>query len=135
MNLYRSLVLTRLPDESLFKILERLAIEGYLLNNRKLFVTFKGSRSSRFDELICSMKNLEKLDLLSCDLTLEVLALVFQSCSKIIELNISIWGFKTPEVPEHLKNQLKSGFQRLRYFEFECLVEDDTWPVIQEMCT
>ena len=133
MNLYRSLVLTRLPDESLFKILERLANEGYLLNNREFIVTFE-SPSSRLNELICSMKNLEKLNLLSCELTIEALANVFQSCSKIIELNIMIWGLETREVA-YLKNQLIPGFQRLQYFEFQCLVEDDTWPVIQEMCT
>ena len=133
MNLYRSLVFTRLPDESLFKILERLANEGYLLNNREFIVTFE-SPSSRLNELICSMKNLEKLNLLSCELTIEALANVFQSCSKIIELNIMIWGLETREVA-YLKNQLIPGFQRLQYFEFQCLVEDDTWPVIQEMCT
>jgi len=129
-----------LPDKNLLKILKHLEEKGSLQNNQQLkHVSYESYHSSPFLEvqqvMICFMKNLEKLDLLSCDLTLEVLALVFQSCSKIIKLNISIWGFKTPEVPEHLKNQLKSGFQRLRYFEFECLVEDDTWPVIQEMCT
>jgi hypothetical protein len=135
MILYRSLMFKSLPDESLFKILERLADEGCLENNRKLIVKFEGSRSSRFVELICSMKNLEKLHLCAYDLTLEALAHVFQSCSKIIDLNITIWEFETREVAEQIKHQLIPGFQRLQYFEFECFVEDDTWPVIQEMCT
>ena len=135
MNLYRSLVFARLPDESLFKILERLANEGYLLNNRKLIVKFGGAASSRFEKLICSMKNLETLNLHSYDVTLVVLAQVFQSCSKIIELNMWIWGFERREKAEHLKTKLKPGFQKLRYFAFECFIDYDSWPVIQEMCT
>ena len=135
MNLYRSLRIGRLPDESLFKILERLAVERYFLNNRKLIVTFKGFRSSRFDELICSMKNLETLISFYYYLTPEFLARVFQSCSKLIELDIANFGRETREIAENLKNQLKSGFQRLRYFSFLCFITNDSWPRIQEMLT
>jgi hypothetical protein len=139
MILYRWLLLKRLPNESLFKILERLADEGHFENNRELIVTFEGSRSSRLNELICSMKNLEKLHVFGNDLKLlkliEALARVFQSCSKIIELNIAFWGIEMREVAEHLKNLLIPGFQRLRYFDINCCVEDDAWPVIQEMFT
>jgi hypothetical protein len=78
----------RLPDESLFNILERLAGEGYLQNNRRLEAEFDGEPSSRFVELICSMENLGTLDLLGYKLTPEVLAHVLQSCSKITDLRI-----------------------------------------------
>ena len=135
MNLYRSMLIERLPDDSLFKILERLVEEGYLQNNRKLGVNLYVSLSSRFVEVICSMKNLESLGLGAHDLTPDVLAHVFQSCSKITNLFVSTKTYKTLEMAEHLKNQLKSGFQKLRYFIFECSIDNDTWPVIQEMLT
>ena len=63
MNLYRWLFIERPPDESFLKILERLAEEGYLQNNRKLDVDFDFSSNSRFVEVICSMENLETLNL------------------------------------------------------------------------
>jgi hypothetical protein len=134
MTLYRSLKFKRLPDESLFRFLERLAEEGYLQNNRQLIVTFDCSCSSRFVELIFSMKNLEKLNLFDSDLTLEVLAHAFQSCSKLIDVNImSTYGIL--QMPEHLKNQLRPSLQRLRYFDFRCSIDNDSWPVILEMLT
>jgi hypothetical protein len=61
MNLFKSLRFRYLPDESILGILERMVDEGYLQNNRQLTVKFHWSRSSRFVELICSMKNLEKI--------------------------------------------------------------------------
>ena len=134
MNLYRSLRIGRLPDESLFKILERLAVERYFLNNRKLIVTFKGFRSSRFDELICSMKNLETLISFYYYLTPDTLARVFQSCSNLIKLDTTC-GRETHEIAENLKNQLIPGFQRLQYFEFKCFITNDSWPRIQKMLT
>ena len=90
MNLYRSLVLTRLPDESLFKILERLAIEGYLRNNRKLKCS-DSDDGSRMGELICSMENLETWDFdldFNHELSPMALVQVFQSCAKITKLRI-----------------------------------------------
>ena len=135
MILYRSLKFKRLPDESLFKSLERLAAEGLLKNNRKLIVKFKRPRSSRFVEVICSMKNLEKLHFFYYELTLEILAHVFQSCSKITELRITDTEDEPLKMPEHLKNQLRSSFQRLRYFHFQCIILNKSWPVIQEMLT
>jgi hypothetical protein len=136
MNLFRSLEFRHLPDENLLSILERLAGEGCLQNNRKLNVIFDCSCNSRLVEVICSMKNLEKLDMSGYDLTPEVLAHVFQSCSKLIELDVGTrWEYKTLEMTEHLKNQLKSGFQRLRCLDLVCFIDDDSWPVIQEMLT
>jgi hypothetical protein len=135
MNLYRSLGIERPPDESLFKILERLAGEGYLQNNRHLDLKFDCSRSSRFVELICSMKNLESLDVNEHDLAPDVLAYVFKSCSKLIEMDIAIQEYKMYEMAEHLKIQLRSGFQKLRRLDLIFSIDDDTLPVIQEMLT
>jgi hypothetical protein len=119
MNLYRSLIIERPPDESLLKLLEWLAEEGFLQNNLKLH--------------FWSMKNLEELDLFVYEP--EVLARVFESCSKITDLLIDTYEYETREMAEHLKNQLRSGFQRLRRFEFGCFIDNDSLPVIQEMLT
>ena len=75
------------------------------------------------------MKNLEQLDL-HCDLTLEDLALVFQSCSKLVVLDIYIHQFEMGEV---VIDQLKPGFQRLRRLNLECAIV--SWAGIQEMLT
>jgi hypothetical protein len=135
MNLYRSLFIGRLPDENVFDILERLADEGYLKNNQQL----KEFEScflpiSPFVEVICSMKNLEKLNL-EYDLTLEHLALVFQSCSKLVELNISAFEFEMDKMTEDLIDKLRPGFQRLRCLDLFCFIDNDSWPRFQEMLT
>jgi hypothetical protein len=111
MNLYRSLEFNRPPDESFLMILEWLAREGYLQNNRRLDVQLHWSRSSRFVELICSMKNLEKLDMCGYDLTPEVLAHVFRSCFKLTELHIGTKKCETLDMDEHLKKSTKTRFQ------------------------
>jgi hypothetical protein len=138
MNLYRSLFIKDLPDDSLFNILEWLAEEGYLQNNRRLDVQFDCtcgcSCSARFPELICSMKNLESLNLFNHELTPDVLAHVFQSCSKLIELHIETY-YKTLEMAEYEKSQLRLGFQKLRCLYLVCNIDNDTWPVIQRMLT
>jgi hypothetical protein len=129
MNLYRSLRIERAPDKRLFKILELLAWGGYLQNNRQLFmalpVAFDCSLSSRFVEVICSVKNLEELDLLGYELAPDVLANVFQSCSKLIKLGIRTHKYKTAEMAEHLRNRLRSGFQKLRCLELDCPIDND----------
>jgi hypothetical protein len=121
-------------DESLI-ILEWLAAGGYLQNNYWLLVEFSCSRSSPFFEVICSMKNLGTLRLMDDELTLEDLAYVFQSCSKINNLYISKFEFAMFEMSEHLKNQLRLGFQRLRFFGFTSSINKVSWPVIQETLT
>ena len=142
MNLYRSLSIK--PNESLLKILERLAGKGYLQNNRQfkchlrlaqLFMKFDRSHSSCFFELICSMKNLEELNLFGYVLTPDGLAHLFQSCSKLTNLYIGIHYWETLEIDERLKNQLKTGFQRLRCLKLGCSIDKVTWPVIQELLT
>jgi hypothetical protein len=122
-------------EESPLNILERLAREGFLQNNRKLDVGFNFSCSSRFVELICWMKKLETLRLLDQELTLEDLAHVFQSCSKLIEVDIATPKYKTLKMNKHLKNQLRPGFQKLRRLKLECSINNYSWPVILEMLT
>ena len=107
-----------LPDKNLLKILKHLEEKGSLQNNQQLkHVSFESYQSSPFLEvqqvMICFMKNLEKLDL-SYKLTLEDLTRVFQSCSKLVELDIATDGCKTHKMTLHEIIQLRSGFQRLR---------------------
>jgi hypothetical protein len=143
MNLYRLLRIERLPNKSRFNILKRLTLEGHLENNRHLDMkrTIRVS-DCRFVKLFCSMKNLETLDLLFQELTLEDLANVFQSCSKLVLLCVATRACKTLDMAEHLKNQLRAGFQRLRYLYLEWLFYNDSRlvnhqspMVIQEMLT
>jgi hypothetical protein len=115
--------------------LERLAEKGYLQNNQHfgeiqpcLF------HMPPFCGVICSMKNLAKLNL-EYDLTLEDLARVFQSCSKLTELHISASEFEMDEMDEDVFNQLRSGFQRLRWLDLEYFIDNDSWPGFQEMLT
>jgi archaellum biogenesis ATPase FlaH len=106
MNLFRSLKFNRPLDESIFKFLERLAEKGCLQNNQ-MIAAYNWARSSRLVELICSMKHLETLNFMDHEVTPDVLARVFQSCSKLIELRIATFGLKTHKMAEHLKNQLR----------------------------
>jgi hypothetical protein len=144
MNLYRSLFIFIRPDESFLKILELLAGEEFLQTNRQFICNLPGfqiireldcSRNSRFVELICLMKNLEELNLCDYELTPDDLAHVFHSCSKLTNLYVPRHKYKTQKMDEHLKNQLRSGFQRLRCLHLECSINSDTWPMIQEMLT
>ena len=86
-------------------------------------------------ELICSMKNLETLHLLNYQLSPEALAHMFQSCSKITDLRFMATEDEMSKMDEHLKNQLRPSFQRLRLLGFLCFLDNDSWPVIQEMLT
>jgi hypothetical protein len=86
-------------------------------------------------ELICSMKNLETLHLLNYQLSPEALAHMFQSCSKITDLRVIAIEDGMLKMDEHLKNQLRPHFQRLRYLYFECYIAEDSWLELQEMLT
>jgi len=128
---YRSLVLhfERIPDENLITILGRLPVGGYLQNIRKLGLS--GLHRPQLVEVICSMKNLKKL-VSECSLTLEDFSHVFQSCSKLIELDF--WP-ACQLFEMDLKNYLRPGFQKLRRLDLGYLHSKISWPVIQEMCT
>jgi hypothetical protein len=121
-------------DESLVKIVERLAEKGYFQNTRQ-FIGFESDLSniSSFVKIICSMKNLEKLTSNADHQTLGDLALVFQSCSKLIELDISTYKFELDKMDGALIDQLRPGFQRLRCLDLYCSMV--SWSGIQEMLT
>jgi hypothetical protein len=97
-NLYRSLRVLCPPDDSFLKILELLAEEGYLQANRRFECYFRlahfldCSPRSRFVELICSMTNLQSLDIVGHELTTDVLARVVQSCSQLTSIGIHYTG-------------------------------------------
>jgi hypothetical protein len=128
-------VFNRLSDESLnpYKILERLAEKGHLQNTQQFEGReFDWSHTSSYVKVICSMKNLEKLTSNASRLTLKDLALVFQSCTKLIELDI--FAFKC-YMDEDIKNRLRSGFQTLRRLRLAMNVVNLPCPVMQEMLT
>jgi hypothetical protein len=115
----------------LFKILERLAEKGYFQNTQQFHrCQFSLYNNSSFVKIIRSMKKLEILTTDAHYLTLEDLALVFQSCSKLVVLDIYIHQF---EMDEAVIDQLKPGFQRLRRLNLECAIV--SWAGIQEMLT
>jgi hypothetical protein len=139
--LYRSLTFNRPPDQSLLTILERLAGEGYLQNNRQLGEFESDSfHISSYSRVISSMKTLEKLELESY-MSFGDLAHVFQSCPKLTELKITAFEFEMEEMGEDLKNQLRPGFQRLRRLYLSWYIDNDSLPVthgrnyLQELLT
>ncbi len=131
MNFYRSLEIKDERDD--YKIVERLAEKGYFQNTQQ-FIGFESDLSniSSFVKIICSMKNLEKSSLPD-HLTLGDFALVFQSCSKLIELDISASEFELDKMDGALIDQLRPGFQRLRCLYLDCSMV--SWAGIQEMLT
>jgi hypothetical protein len=90
--------------------LELLAGEGYLQNNRKLSMASDCLPSSRFVEVICSMKNLKELHLFDYELIPEIHAHVFQSCSKITDLCLLANEDETFKMLDQLKSQLRPSF-------------------------
>jgi hypothetical protein len=88
------------------------------------------------------MNNLEKLDLIYNELTLEDLAQLFRSCPKLNKLQLTNFQLRKEEeekdegIDEELKNQLRPGFQRLQHLNLiECVICINSWPDIQEMLT
>jgi hypothetical protein len=112
--------------------LNRLIAEGFFNNNRQLAVSHCHSFSYLTYKLIRSMKNLETFhsSYLSY-VTLEDLACLFRSCPKLTQLH-----FRLPErqeLGEDLKNELRSGFQRLEHLSIDCHMDNDSFLVIREM--
>jgi hypothetical protein len=115
--------------ESLLNIFNQLAEGGFLKNNR--IFTLKEldwSLNDRFIQDICSMKNLEGLDLLDCELTREDLLSVFRSCPKLMELRIKT--FRSSATSKTIKpmnqeeyNELQLGFKRLRLYDIKVIIE------------
>jgi hypothetical protein len=122
--------------ESLLNILNQLVEGGFLKNNRIFILQeLDWSQNERFIRDICSMRNLERLDLWDCELTMEDLLSVFRSCLKLVELRLKNIGsspdvhldscptLMTKEQIEEEYNELMLGFQRLRDFENKVMME------------
>jgi hypothetical protein len=121
-----------LKPDSCRIILERLADGGYLKNSRRMNAQWH-SIPPLF-RVIRSMNNLESLRLFMCELTLtEDVPQLFRSCPKLTELRVRLVESQKLEMNEDLKNELRSGFQRLRLVELHWDI--DSWPLIQEMFT
>ena len=116
---------------------ERLAKGGYLNNNRELSLPFNHeSYIPWFHENVCFMRNLETLESWGCEIKLEQLEPLFRSCPKLVELHLHLNVNEKLEMDENVKNVLKKGFERLLLFKFSYgHIDNDTWPVIQEILT
>ena len=139
MTFDRSLKNNGHKNESLATILERLAAGGFLKNNRQWFVSYDWTRGPWLSQVIRSMSNLEKGHF-GCHLTLtKDLPKLFESCPTLTELHITLSDPKRIErqrfeqMNEKNKNELRSGFQRLRLLEL--FWEIDSCPAIQEIFT
>jgi hypothetical protein len=115
-------------------VLERLADGGYFQNNREVIVNWCWPSVPRFSRFLHPMTKLEKLSLLKWDLTLtEDVPQLFRSCPTLTELHLRLFESQKVEMNEELKNELRSGFQRLQLLELHWFI--DSWPLIQEMFT
>jgi hypothetical protein len=124
----------KLEDENRLITLERLVDGGYFQNNRQMIVSSWWPSIARLFRVIRSMTNLEKLSLLEWKLTLtQDLPQLFRSCPKLTELRLRLFESQELEMNKFLKNELRSGFQRLRLLELNWRI--DSWPVIQEIFT
>jgi hypothetical protein len=114
--------------ESLLSILHQLA-EGGCLKNNQIFILkdLDWSHNDPFIQDVCSMKNLEKLDLLDCEVTRKDLLSVFRSCPKLMELRIKDFGYSpTLNTIEQFKeeaNELELDYKRLRLFDINVMME------------
>ena len=120
--------------ESLLNILEGLAEREFFKNNVKLAV-FSSSLDSRLLRVFGFMNNLEELDSSKCDLTFEHLANIFHSCPKIVKLHVKLFQFKQLNKERDLKIYLRPRFQQLLYLRINGCIENDSWPVLQEIIT
>ncbi len=126
--------ISKLKDRRRLITLKRLANGGYFQNNRQVILNSKWPSIPRFLQVIHSMTNLENLRLLEWNLTLtEDLARLFQSCPKLTELHMKIVESQNVKMNGDLRNELRSGFQRLRLLELQW--ETYSWAVILEMFT
>jgi hypothetical protein len=123
-----------LTDKKRLIILKRLAAGGFFKNNCQMIVeiSWRWPSISRFYQVLPSMAHLEKLSLLNWKLRLtQDVPKLFQSCPKLSELHLKL--DEGLEIDEELKNELRSGFQRIRLLELHWDIS--AWPVIQELFT
>jgi hypothetical protein len=120
--------------DSRLKVLERLATGGFFKNNRQMIVYFNWKSIPRLFRVLRCMNNLETLSLLDWELTLtEDVPQFLQSCPKLTALRIRLLEIEKLEMNNDLKNELRSGFQRLQLLELKW--DTDSWPVIQDIFT
>ena len=118
--------------ESRLIALERLVEGGNFLNVRQMIASSWWPSIPRFFRVICSMTNLEKIELMNLEMALieEDLARLFRSCPKLTELHLALCDLPL-ETNEELKNELRSGCQRLKIFELHWDIV--SCPIIQEI--
>jgi hypothetical protein len=122
-----------LANSRLF-ILERLAARGFFKNNRQMIVSSSWPCIPRLCRILCSMADLETLNLLNWKLRLtQDVPQLFRSCPKLTELHLKIDGRQRLKMNEEIKNELRPGFQRLRLFELEWGI--NSLPVVEEIFT
>jgi len=141
----RSFKITRSGDNSFeacenrLKILERLAQEGIFDNVSQLIVKAEKLFSPRFSQIVCSMSNLEKIEIRDRKVQFADLAHFFRSCPKLIKLKLADMNVDFPmgkfKIVKNLKNQLKLGFQRLERVQLKCNVQYDSWRMFLKILT
>jgi hypothetical protein len=124
-------------DHSSLMILERQA-DGEYVQNKCRFSVKPRSFNARLFRVIRFITDLETLHLLECNLTLtEDLPQLFRSCPKLTELHVrlsdpeGVERERLTQMNEDVKNELRSGFQRLvelHWVSYSC-------PVILEIFT
>ncbi len=100
--------------ESLLNIFFRLA-EGGFLNNNRIFILkeLDWSHDDRFIRDICSMKKLERMDLLDSELTMKDLGSVLRSCTRLVKLCLKAMEMSLERNfvdPVNWSNVILSGF-------------------------
>jgi hypothetical protein len=123
-------------SETCLIILERLVDRGFFQNNRQMVVKWDWPSIPGLFRIFRSMAELEKVNLFSCSLTrTDHLPQLFRSCPKLIELHLSLYENPNLEMNEELKNELRSGFQRLRLLELRSYIYPPQPHIIQEIFT
>jgi hypothetical protein len=124
--------------ENRLKILERLAQEGIFENVSQLIVKAEKLFSLRFSQIVCSMSNLEKIEIRDRKVQFADLAHFFRSCPKLIKLKLVDMNVDFPmgkfKIVD-LNNQLKLGFQRLERVKLKCNVHYDSWRMFLKILT
>jgi hypothetical protein len=125
---------SQLEYESRLIILKRLVNRGLLKNNRQMILNYICPSIPWIFRVISCMANLEKLSLLKWEPKLaEYLPQLFRSCPKLTDLHLRLVESQKLEMGESLKNELRSGFQRLKIFELGWGI--NSWPAIREILT
>ncbi len=79
------------------------------------------------------MRKLDTLKLFDFEITVEQLSTLFQSCPELVELNVKLDVRQKLEMDYCLKNELRTGFQKLKLLTFCGHIDNDSWPAIKEI--